>query len=86
SSVLVSALIGNPAGNGRGYLRPPSLVRLWSTAPFLLNNSVGHEESYHGTDYYNHENAGGYGAGRGTACPAADTGDPYLPCVENRLT
>jgi hypothetical protein len=29
-----------PAG-GRGYTRPPSLASLWSTAPFLLNNSVG---------------------------------------------
>jgi hypothetical protein len=29
-----------PAG-GRGYTRPPSLVSLWSTVPFLLNNSVG---------------------------------------------
>ena len=29
-----------PAG-GRGYTRPPSLVSLWSSAPFLLNNSVG---------------------------------------------
>ncbi|MGH8431618.1 MAG: hypothetical protein ACREUF_14575, partial [Solimonas sp.] len=29
-----------PAG-GRGYTRPPSLVSLWSTAPFLLNNAVG---------------------------------------------
>ena len=29
-----------PAG-GRGYLRPASLISLWSTAPFLLNNSVG---------------------------------------------
>ena len=29
-----------PAG-GRGYTRPSSLVSLWSTAPFLLNNSVG---------------------------------------------
>jgi hypothetical protein len=29
-----------PAG-GRGYTRPPSLVSAWSTAPFLLNNSVG---------------------------------------------
>jgi hypothetical protein len=28
-------------GGGRGYTRPPSLVSLWSTAPFLLNNSVG---------------------------------------------
>lgn len=29
-----------PAG-GRGYTRPASLVSAWSTAPFLLNNSVG---------------------------------------------
>ena len=27
-----------PAG-GRGYTRPPSLISLWSTAPFLLNNT-----------------------------------------------
>ncbi len=32
-----------PAG-GRGYTRPPSLVSLWSTAPFLLNNTMGHFE------------------------------------------
>ncbi|WP_416067444.1 hypothetical protein ACK9YZ_31775 [Rhizobium sp. ZK1] len=73
------------AGNGRGYLRPPSLVSLWSTAPFLLNNAVGHEDSYYGTDYYNQDYAGGYGASRGTACPAADARDPYMPCIENRL-
>jgi hypothetical protein len=29
-----------PAG-GRGYIRPASLLSLWSTAPFLQNNSVG---------------------------------------------
>ncbi|MXP65337.1 hypothetical protein E0493_18475 [Roseomonas sp. M0104] len=29
-----------PAG-GRGYIRPPTLVSLWSTAPFLQNNSLG---------------------------------------------
>ena len=29
-----------PAG-GRGYIRPPSLISLWSTAPFLLNNGLG---------------------------------------------
>jgi hypothetical protein len=29
-----------PAG-GRGYTRPASLVSLWSTAPYLLNNRVG---------------------------------------------
>ena len=28
-------------GGGRGYTRPASLVSLWTTAPFLLNNSVG---------------------------------------------
>ncbi len=32
-----------PAG-GRGYTRPPSLISLWSTAPFLLNNTVGRFE------------------------------------------
>jgi hypothetical protein len=29
-----------PAG-GRGYTRPASLISLWSTAPYLQNNSVG---------------------------------------------
>jgi hypothetical protein len=33
-----------PAG-GRGYTRPPSLVSVWSSAPFLLNNSVGKFET-----------------------------------------
>ena len=28
-------------GNGPGYYRPPSLVSLWSSAPFLHNNTVG---------------------------------------------
>ena len=28
-------------GGGRGFTRPPSLISAWSTAPFLLNNSVG---------------------------------------------
>ena len=28
-------------GGGRGYTRVPSLVSMWSTAPYLLNNSVG---------------------------------------------
>ncbi|SDW12222.1 c-type cytochrome [Nitrosomonas communis] len=26
---------------GRGYIRPPSLTSIWSTAPFLLNNTLG---------------------------------------------
>ena len=33
-----------PAG-GRGYTRVPSLISIWSTAPFLLNNSLGPFES-----------------------------------------
>jgi hypothetical protein len=28
-------------GGGRGFTRPASLISLWSTAPFLLNNAVG---------------------------------------------
>jgi len=28
-------------GGGRGFTRPASLISVWSTAPFLLNNSVG---------------------------------------------
>ena len=66
-----------PLGNGRGYLRPASLVSLWSTAPYLLNNSVGH-------DSYDKPYAAGYGGGA-ASCPAADDDDPDLPCVANRL-
>jgi hypothetical protein len=68
-----------PMGNGRGYLRPASLVSLWSTAPYLSNNSLGHEPTYRTAEYY------GDGYGYGASCPASDAGDPYLPCVENRL-
>ena len=28
-------------GGGRGYIRPASLISLWSSAPFLLNNTLG---------------------------------------------
>jgi hypothetical protein len=28
-------------GDGRGYTRVPTLISMWSTAPYLLNNSVG---------------------------------------------
>ena len=31
--------------DGRGYTRPPSLIGLWSTAPFLLNNTLGRSTS-----------------------------------------
>jgi hypothetical protein len=41
-----------PAG-GRGYTRPASLISLWSTAPFLLNNSVGRLNPTAPTDEYN---------------------------------
>ena len=30
-----------PPGNGRGYYRPPPIVGIWSTAPFLHNNTCG---------------------------------------------
>jgi len=43
-----------PAG-GRGYTRPASLISLWSTAPFLLNNSVGKSsEPKQGNYYYDY--------------------------------
>ena len=32
-----------PAG-GRGYTRPPSLISVWSTAPYFLNNTLGRFE------------------------------------------
>lgn len=33
-------------GGGRGFTRPASLISVWSTAPFLLNNTVGkHNQS-----------------------------------------
>ncbi len=41
-----------PAG-GRGYTRPPSLISLWSTAPFLLNNSLGRLNPKAANDDYN---------------------------------
>ncbi len=31
----------NMPGGGRGYYRTPSLVSMWSTAPYLHNNAVG---------------------------------------------
>lgn len=74
-----------PPGNGRGYLRPPSLISLWSTAPFLSNNSVGYEDdaTYYARYRASASESGDYaGAAR---CPAADDSDPYLPCVANRV-
>lgn len=49
-------------GGGRGFTRPASLVSLWSTSPYLLNNSVGDlypgaysEYGVHDDDYINKE-------------------------------
>ncbi len=68
-----------PPGDGRGYLRPASLISVWSTAPFLSNNSLGQEDdSYYASSHDDHDN--GY-----ERCPADSDDDPYLPCVANRL-
>src|SRR5260370_931888 len=40
-------------GGGRGFTRPASLISLWSTAPFLLNNSVGRLDPDAYNDEYN---------------------------------
>ncbi|MAY45636.1 MAG: hypothetical protein CML65_10325 [Rhodobacteraceae bacterium] len=69
-------------GNGRGYLRPASLVSLWTSAPYLLNNSVGYTPYPYTRDYYAPAGEGAYGA---TQCPNRNTDDPFLPCVENRV-
>lgn len=39
-NMMTSQQIDVPGG-GRGYLRPPSLISLWSSAPFLQNNTLG---------------------------------------------
>ena len=86
-----------PAG-GRGYTRPPSLISVWSTAPFLLNNSVGKFESESlgrgahgvlpGLDRADAV-AGKAGEGRpcsATRCPAPSTARPReLPPGAGRL-
>ncbi len=69
-------------GNGRGYLRPASLVSLWSTGPYLLNNALGHNPEYYAADYYYD---GYYSGDYGVSCPATNAYDPYLPCVDNRV-
>lgn len=88
-----------PRGNGRGYVRPASLISLWSSAPYLLNNAVGHvpyEEGYSEEGYseggYSEggypEEDGGTGYGQSYAygrCPGRSDRDPYLPCVDNRM-
>ena len=83
-----AAMSLRPLGNGRGYLRPPSLISLWSTAPFLSNNSVGHDdETSYAAPKPGAQGSGAYGYGYGGAesCPAASDDDPYMPCVANRI-
>jgi hypothetical protein len=70
-----------PLGNGRGYLRPASLISLWSTAPFLSNNSVGYGDD----SGYAKSRAWGSQSGDYERCPAASDDDPDLPCVANRM-
>lgn len=86
-------------GNGRGYLRPASLVSLWTSAPYMLNNSVGYERNYYSADYYaaveppeapaTAEGVEGsapvYDYRTAASCPASNPNSPYLPCVENRV-
>jgi len=82
-----AAMSFRPMGNGRGYLRPPSLISLWSSAPFLSNNSVGYDDD---SDYSRPvqaaaQSSSSYGSGSAERCPAASDADPYLPCVANRM-
>ncbi|MGF1627864.1 MAG: hypothetical protein ACFCUT_00200 [Kiloniellaceae bacterium] len=75
-----------PQGSGRGYSRPASLVSLWTSAPYLQNNSVGfvdypYTSSGYATGGYRSGGSGGYA----NRCPAASDADPYLPCVDNRM-
>lgn len=82
-----------PLGNGRGYLRPASLISLWSSAPYLSNNSVGFDEYAYARSGTRRPYAAmegvtatavpaGYERDR---CPAASDADPDLPCVANRM-
>ncbi|MCA8880534.1 MAG: hypothetical protein KDA73_11385 [Rhodobacteraceae bacterium] len=67
-------------GNGRGYIRPASLVSLWSTAPYMLNNSVGYEHSYRGADYYHasgEDEGRDYGVAADPGGAAAAEADEY---------
>ena len=82
-----AAMPFRPLGNGRGYLRPPSLISLWSTAPFLSNNSVGYDDytGYARSSAAGTQSASASAYGNDEACPTPNPDDPDLPCVENRL-
>jgi len=49
-----------PLGNGRGYTRPASLVSLWTSAPYLQNNSVGYVDYPYTERGYQTEESYGY--------------------------
>ena len=70
-----------PLGNGRGYLRPASLISVWASAPFLSNNSVGYDD----TSAYKPPGQGDSYAEGKESCPADNDNDPYMPCVANRM-
>jgi hypothetical protein len=85
-----------PLGNGRGYLRPPSLISVWSTAPFLSNNSVGYDDDVshdaaprapasQGVSNPAPQGVGNNGYAGADRCPSSADDDPYLPCVANRM-
>jgi hypothetical protein len=82
-----AAMSLQPLGNGRGYLRPPSLISVWSSAPFLSNNSVGYGDDSDPSGSAQPPAPGGGSNGSASAerCPAASDADPYLPCVANRM-
>lgn len=77
-----------PLGNGRGYVRPASLVSLWSTAPYLQNNSLGYDPALYHYDRpaagYRRpvpeaEEATGYAAEAGDAVPPDAWGPRSCP-------
>ncbi len=88
-----------PLGNGRGYTRPASLISLWSSAPYLLNNAVGHMDYYENDIPYStnndnyqtkaYDNAANYtdkSAPYNKAYGDTYGGlDPYSPGVANRM-
>ncbi len=66
-----------PLGNGRGYVRPASLVSLWSTAPYFQNNSLGYNPAdYYDRSYKSKPAGAATAAGYGTGYSAAPDAQP----------
>jgi hypothetical protein len=70
-----------PLGNGRGYVRPPSLVSLWSTAPYLQNNSVGYDAGAY--RYYKPRQDAAAGAEHYAEAAVGDGQDAYGAATED---